>query len=157
MIGESMKLLVINGPNLNFLGIRNTSVYGKEDYNFLVDKIKTHCKEAQVEVVCYQSNYEGGIIDRLQQAYHEGVEGIIINPGAYTHYSYAIRDAISSVSIDTVEVHISDIHSRESFRQVSVTKDVCVHQITGKGLDGYLEGIDYLISQKKQANSGLIS
>ena len=144
-----MKLLVINGPNLNFLGIRNTSVYGKEDYDFLVEKIKKHCLEVEVEVDFYQSNYEGGIIDRLQQAYHDGVEGVVINPGAYTHYSYAIRDAISSVSIDTVEVHISDIHSRESFRHVSVTKDVCVHQITGKGLDGYLEAVDFLLSSKK--------
>lgn len=144
-----MKILVINGPNLNFLGIRNTSVYGKEDYNFLLEKIQAHCREVEVEVEFYQSNYEGGIIDRLQQAYHEGVEGIVINPGAYTHYSYAIRDAIASVSIDTVEVHISDIHSREPFRRVSVTKEVCVHQITGKGLDGYIEGIDYLLGSRR--------
>lgn len=143
-----MKLLVINGPNLNFLGIRNTDVYGKEDYNFLLEKIRNHCREVEVEVDFYQSNYEGGIIDRLQQAYHEGVEGIVINPGAYTHYSYAIRDAIASVQIDTVEVHISDIHTREAFRHVSVTKEVCVHQITGKGLDGYLEGIDYLLKNR---------
>ena len=144
-----MKLLVINGPNLNFLGIRNTDVYGKEDYNFLLEKIKAHCREVEVEVAFYQSNYEGGIIDRLQEAYHEGVEGIVINPGAYTHYSYAIRDAIASVQIDTVEVHISDIHSREAFRHVSVTKDVCIHQITGKGLDGYCEGIDYLLKNRR--------
>lgn len=144
-----MKLLVINGPNLNFLGIRNTAVYGKEDYDFLIGKIKKHCIEVDVEVDFYQSNYEGGIIDRLQQAYHENVEGIVINPGAYTHYSYAIRDAISSVAIDTVEVHISDIYSRESFRHVSVTKDVCVHQIAGRGLDGYLDAIDYLLSSNK--------
>lgn len=144
-----MKLLIMNGPNLNFLGIRNTSVYGKEDYQFLTNKIKKHCLEVEVEVDFYQSNYEGGIIDRLQQAYHEGVDGIVINPGAYTHYSYAIRDAISSVSIDTVEVHISDVQSREAFRRVSVTKDVCVHQITGKGLDGYLEAIDFLLSSRQ--------
>lgn len=144
-----MKLLIMNGPNLNFLGIRNTSVYGKEDYQFLTNKIKKHCLEVEVEVDFYQSNYEGGIIDRLQQAYHEGVDGIVINPGAYTHYSYAIRDAISSVSIDAVEVHISDVQSREAFRRVSVTKDVCVHQITGKGLDGYLEAIDFLLSSRQ--------
>lgn len=144
-----MKILVINGPNLNFLGIRNPDVYGKEDYDFLLDKIRAHCREVEVEVDFYQSNHEGDIIDRLQQAYHEGIEGIVINPGAYTHYSYAIRDAISSVSIDTVEVHISDIHKREDFRKVSVTEDVCVAQISGKGLDGYAEGIDYLLKNRK--------
>ncbi len=143
-----MKLLVINGPNLNFLGIRNTDIYGKEDYDFLLEKVRFHCREVEVDVDFYQSNYEGGIIDRLQQAYHEGVEGIVINPGAYTHYSYAIRDAITSVQIDTVEVHISNINSRESFRHVSVTKEVCVHQVTGKGLDGYIEGIDYLLKNR---------
>jgi len=144
-----MKLLVINGPNLNFLGIRNRDVYGKEDYAFLLEKIKEHCKEVEVEVDFYQSNYEGGIIDRLQEAYHEQIDGVVINPGAYTHYSYAIRDAISSVQIPTVEVHISDIHSREAFRHVSVTKEVCVHQITGQGLEGYLMGVDYLLSEHK--------
>ncbi len=116
--------------------------------DFLLEKVRFHCREVEVDVDFYQSNYEGGIIDRLQQAYHEGVEGIVINPGAYTHYSYAIRDAITSVQIDTVEVHISNINSRESFRHVSVTKEVCVHQVTGKGLDGYIEGIDYLLKNR---------
>lgn len=143
-----MKILVINGPNLNFLGIRNTAVYGNEDYAFLVDKIEKYCVGKGIEVACYQSNYEGGIIDRLQQAYHDKVDGIVINPGAFTHYSYAIRDAISSVQIDTVEVHISNIHEREAFRHVSVTEDVCVKQIAGHGLEGYIEGIQFLESTK---------
>jgi 3-dehydroquinate dehydratase-2 len=139
-----MKVLVINGPNLNFLGIRSTSIYGHEDYKSLVEKIMAYSKNEQVETECYQSNHEGAIIDRLQKAYYDGVDGIVINPGAYTHYSYAIRDAISSIQIPTVEVHISNIHEREAFRHVSVTKDVCEHQIVGKGLVGYLEAISYL-------------
>lgn len=141
-----MQILVINGPNLNFLGIRNKDIYGNEDYDALLSKIRKHCREVEVDVVFFQSNHEGAIIDRLQQAYYESVDGIVINPGALTHYSYALRDAISSVQINTVEVHISDIYSREPFRHVSVTKDVCAHQITGKGLDGYIEAIDYLIT-----------
>lgn len=146
-----MKILVINGPNLNFLGIRNTSVYGDEDYDFLIQKINAHCQKLGIEVECYQSNYEGGIIDRLQKAYHDKVDGIVINPGAYTHYSYAIRDAISSVQIDTVEVHISNIHERETFRHTSVTEAVCVKQICGHGLEGYVEAIDYLEEVKSNA------
>ncbi len=128
---------------LIFLGIRNTAVYGNENYEFLVEKIQGYCKSNNIEVDCYQSNYEGGIIDRLQQAYHDKVDGVVINPGAYTHYSYAIRDAISSVQIDTVEVHISNIYERESFRHTSVTEAVCVKQICGHGLEGYIEAIRY--------------
>lgn len=141
-----MKILVVNGPNLNFLGIRDQSVYGNQSYEALVTLIETHAHEVGVEVVCFQSNSEGAIIDRLQAAYYEKVDGIVINPGAYTHYSYAIRDAIASIMIPTVEVHISNIHERESFRQVSVTQAVCVNQIAGKGLIGYLEGMDYLLT-----------
>jgi len=139
-----MKIVVINGPNLNFLGIRSRDIYGHEDYKSLIEKILTFSHEQQVDTECYQSNHEGAIIDRLQKAYDDGVDGIVINPGAYTHYSYAIRDAISSIMIPTVEVHISNIYEREDFRHVSVTKDVCVHQIFGKGLEGYLEAIAYL-------------
>lgn len=144
-----MKLLVVNGPNLNFLGIRNTGIYGKEDYHFLVKKIEDFCQANEVQVECFQSNHEGAIIDRLQKAYYDQVEGIVINPGALTHYSYALRDAIASVQIDTVEVHISNIYERESFRQVSVTKEVCVHQITGQGLEGYIQGIEFLLKSPK--------
>lgn len=143
-----MKILVINGPNLNFLGIRNTAVYGKEDYNALVEQIQLFCESKGVEVELFQSNHEGAIIDRLQEAYHNGVDGVVINPGAFTHYSYGIRDAISSVHIKTVEVHISNIHEREAFRQISVTNPVCVHQIAGHGLAGYTEAIEFLIKTK---------
>jgi len=136
---------VINGPNLNFLGIRNQAMYGQKTYKNLVEMIESYSKKINVEVMCYQSNHEGAIIDRLQQAYHEKVTGVIINPGAFTHYSYAIRDGIESIQLPTVEVHISDIYQREKFRQISVVTSVCKHKIVGKGLDGYIEAIDYLV------------
>ena len=129
-----MKILVINGPNLNFLGIREKAVYGNQDYDYLCNMIK---EKAEAE-------NEGAIIDRLQEAYFDGTEGIVINPGAYTHYSYAIHDALKSLeNITKVEVHISDITSREEFRKVSVTAPACDKQIYGHGLDGYLEAIDF--------------
>lgn len=140
------KITVINGPNLNFLGIRDKKVYGNEDYNYLVNMIKEYSNNNNVQIEVFQSNSEGAIIDKLQKCYYDKVNGIVINPGAYTHYSYAIRDAISSVNIPTVEVHISNIYEREDFRKVSVVKPVCVHQIYGKGLDGYIEGIEYIIN-----------
>ncbi len=144
-----MKVLVINGPNLNFLGIRDKSIYGAEDYNYLISLITKEAKERVCEVECFQSNSEGGIIDRIQEAYFDGTEGIIINPGAYTHYSYAIRDALASMECFKVEVHISDITKREEFRQISVTKEVCDHQIYGQGIQGYIQALDWLILQKK--------
>ncbi|MCK5761455.1 MAG: type II 3-dehydroquinate dehydratase [Candidatus Izimaplasma sp.] len=143
-----MKLLVINGPNLNFLGIRNKDIYGQETYDDLVNMIQAHCEEVDVEVDCFQSNYEGAIIDRLQKAYKDNIDGIIINPAAYTHYSYAIRDGIASAQIPTVEIHISNIYKREAFRQISVIEPVCIHQIVGKGVNGYIEAIDYLKDNK---------
>ena len=143
-----MKILVVNGPNLNFLGIREKSIYGNEDYNYLVNMIEEYCKDMGIEVECYQSNHEGAIIDKLQEAYFNGTEGIVINPGAYTHYSYAIRDALASVTIPKVEIHISDITKREEFRKVSVTAPACDKQIYGHGLNGYLEAIDFLLEKK---------
>ena len=141
-----MKILVVNGPNLNFLGIREKSIYGNEDYNYLVNMIEEYCKEKGVEVSCFQSNHEGGIIDRLQEAYFDGTEGIVINPGAYTHYSYAIRDALASLAgIYKIEVHISDVNSREEFRHISVTEPVCDGQIVGQGLKGYIMAIDNIL------------
>lgn len=140
-----MKLLVINGPNLNFLGIREKDVYGKEDYNYLLGLIGNKARECGSQVEVFQSNHEGAIIDRIQDAYSDGTEGIVINPGAYTHYSYAIRDALASITIPKVEVHISDITAREEFRKVSVTAPVCQKQIYGQGLDGYLQAIDFLL------------
>ena len=140
-----MKILVINGPNLNFLGIRERAVYGNQDYNYLCNMIKDKAAADGDEVECYQSNHEGAIIDRLQEAYSDGTEGIVINPGAYTHYSYAIHDALKSLeNIIKVEIHISDIQSREEFRKVSVTAPACDKQIYGHGLNGYLEAMDYI-------------
>lgn len=145
---RKMKLLVINGPNLNFLGIREKSVYGNQDYQYLCDMIANKAKETGNEITVFQSNHEGAIIDRLQEAYFDGTEGIVINPGAFTHYSYAIRDALASIVVPKVEIHISDITKREDFRKVSVTKEVCDHQIYGQGLDGYLQAIDYILNKK---------
>ncbi len=139
------KLLVINGPNLNFLGIREKSVYGTQDYAYLLDLIEKKGRETKSRITVFQSNHEGAIIDRIQEAYFDKTEGIVINPGAYTHYSYAIRDALASVPVPKVEIHISDITKREEFRRVSVTAPVCDRQIYGQGLDGYLQAIDFLL------------
>lgn len=139
-----MKLLVINGPNLNFLGIREKSVYGTQDYQYLLDLLQRKAEETDCVITTFQSNHEGAIIDRIQEAYFDGTEGIVINPGAYTHYSYAIRDALASITVPKVEIHISDITKREEFRRVSVTAPVCDRQIYGQGLDGYLQAIDYI-------------
>lgn len=139
-----MKILVINGPNLNFLGIREKKIYGTQDYDYLLGLIGKKAQQDNCQVEVFQSNHEGAIIDRIQDAYSDGTEGIVINPGAYTHYSYAIRDALSSVDIPKIEVHISDITAREEFRKISVTAEVCDGQIFGKGLDGYLLAIDML-------------
>lgn len=143
-----MKILVINGPNINFLGIREKSIYGDQSYNSLIKMIQDKAAAAGAEAECFQSNHEGAIIDRLQQAYYDGTDGVVINPGAYTHYSYAIHDALKSVFVPKVEVHISDINTREEFRKVSVTAPACDKQIVGHGLDGYLEAIDYILAAK---------
>lgn len=140
-----MKLLVINGPNLNFLGIREKSVYGTQDYDDLLQIIAKKGEETGCIIEVFQSNHEGAIIDRLQDAYFDGTEGIVINPGAFTHYSYAIRDALASITVPKVEIHISNIMEREEFRRVSVTAAVCDRQIYGQGLDGYLQAIDYIL------------
>lgn len=142
-----MKILVINGPNLNFLGIREKSVYGTQDYEYLKNMIAGKAQEIGADIEVFQSNYEGGIIDRIQESYFDGTKALIINPGAYTHYSYAIRDALASIVVPKVEVHISDITKREAFRQVSVTREVCDYQIYGRGLQGYLDAIDYCLAQ----------
>lgn len=140
-----MKILVINGPNLNFLGIREKGIYGSQDYNYLLNLLEQKSKELGIDLEVFQSNGEGEIIDRLQEAYHEGVDGIVINPGAYTHYSYAIRDAIASIVCPVIEVHISNIHKREEFRHTSVTAPVCTGQIVGLGLQGYLLAMDAIM------------
>ncbi len=140
------KLLVINGPNLNFLGIREKYIYGNENYDYLVNMIKEEAAKRDAEVECFQSNHEGAIIDRIQQAYFDGTEGIVINPGAYTHYSYAIHDALASVTtIPKCEIHISDITAREDFRKISVTAPACDKQIYGQGLKGYIMAMDFVL------------
>ncbi len=140
-----MKILVINGPNLNFLGIREKNIYGNQDYDYLLNLIGEKGKARGITMEVFQSNHEGAIIDRIQDAYADGTDGIVINPGAYTHYSYAIRDALASIQLPKVEIHISDITKREEFRKISVTAPACDRQIYGHGLEGYLEAIDYIL------------
>lgn len=139
-----MKILVMNGPNINFLGIREKGIYGTQDYAYLVKMLEDKAAAEGHEIEVFQSNYEGGLIDKLQEAYHSGVEGIIINPGAFTHYSIAVRDALASIEVPIVEVHISNVHKREEFRHVSVTAPVCTGQVVGLGLRGYALAMDYL-------------
>lgn len=135
------KYLIINGPNLNMLGVREPGIYGEESYDALCAMVGKKAEELGVAVEFFQSNSEGGIIDKIQSAYGN-VDGIVINPGAYTHYSYAIHDAVKSVNIPTAEVHISNIHKREEFRHRSVTAPACIGQICGFGLNGYLLGLE---------------
>lgn len=144
-----MKILVINGPNLNMLGIREPDHYGRETYADLVAKIEGYCREKGIDCECYQSNHEGCLVDKIQEAYGN-TDGIVINPGAYTHTSVAILDAVKSVSIPTVEVHISKVEQREDFRQISYIRQAAVKTITGLGTDGYLRGIDFLIDYLKK-------
>ena len=143
-----MKILVINGPNLNFLGVREKAIYGNQDYQYLLDLIGKKAEDTDSDIEVFQSNHEGAIIDRIQDAYFDGTQGIVINPGAFTHYSYAIHDALASVTtMPKVEIHISDITSREEFRKISVTAPACDKQIYGQGLDGYLQAIDYVLEK----------
>ena len=142
------KLLVINGPNLNFLGIREPQIYGSVTYENLCEMITSYAKEKNIEVEIYQSNHEGDIVDAIQKAYFDKVDGIVINPAAYTHTSVAILDALKAVSIKTVEVHISDVSKRESFRSISYVRSACIASVIGKGLNGYLEAIDILLENK---------
>ena len=142
-----MKILVINGPNINMLGIREPEHYGKETYNDLVAKIEKHCALKNIEVKIYQSNHEGDLIDEIQKA-HGNADGIVINPGAYTHTSIALLDALLATKIPAVEVHISDVTRREDFRQISYIRAACKASIIGKGLAGYIEAIDYLTENK---------
>ena len=134
---------VINGPNLNMLGIREPDIYGKTDYKALVELIEKHAKEIGVNVEIMQSNHEGDLVDWIQESYKK-IDGIVINPGAYTHTSVAILDAAKAVGIPMVEVHISDVDSREDFRQVSFIRAACKKTISGHGINGYLEAMDFL-------------
>lgn len=142
-----MRILIINGPNLNFLGIREVNIYGKNTYRDLCQYLKKVGKEKHIHIDLFQSNYEGKIIDRLQKAYKQKYDGIIINPGALTHYSYALYDAIKAINIKTVEVHLSDINAREEFRKKSVISDACVATFMGKNFASYEEAIMYFIGE----------
>lgn len=143
-----MKILVLNGPNINMLGIREPNIYGKQTYGDLCDMINAHANKVGLDVEIYQSNHEGALIDKIQQAYFDSVDGIVINPAGYTHTSVALADAIKGVNIPTVEVHISKVSDREAFRQISYVRDVAVDTIEGKGLEGYIQAINLLIANK---------
>jgi len=142
-----VKILVLNGPNMNMLGIRQPEIYGKATYNDLLDMIRTKADALGVEVAFFQSNHEGALVDAIQQAYFDKIDGIIINPAAYTHTSVALLDAVKAVGIPTVEVHVSDPDSREEFRHVSYIRAACVGTIRGHGLNGYLEALELLCSR----------
>ena len=139
-------VLIINGPNLNMLGIREPDLYGKQDYGTLVSMISGHCKELGLECECFQHNHEGAIVDKIQEAYGR-YDAIVINAAAYTHTSVAIMDAIKTVSIPAVEVHITEPNEREEFRHISYVGKACVHRIAGHGFNGYLEAIDWLAAK----------
>lgn len=138
-----MKFLIINGPNINMLGIREPSVYGKQDYEALKQLVQDTCMENGIVCELFQSNHEGAIVDKIQEAYGK-IDGIVINPAAYTHTSIAILDALKAVAIPAVEVHISDVKSRESFRQISYAGMACIKTYMGLGLEGYRKAILYL-------------
>lgn len=140
------KILVLNGPNLNLLGAREPDVYGTVTLADIEREVTAYAAERGVQVDCFQSNHEGVLIDKLHEA-REAYDGVVYNPGAHTHYSYALRDAVSSIDVPTVEVHLSDISTREEFRRVSVIAPVCVAQIKGKGKEGYKEAVDVLLAR----------
>ena len=144
-----MKLLVINGPNLNMLGIREKNIYGAQTYEDLKELLEKTFAEQGIKGEIYQSNHEGALVDRIQQAYFDGTNAIVINPAAYTHTSVAILDALKAVSLPAVEVHISDVKEREDFRQISYAGKACEKTIMGKGFLGYVEAIEYLVEKYK--------
>ena len=140
-----MRFLILNGPNINLLGIREPGIYGAETYQDLVERVSAFCQARGVEASFFQSNHEGDLVDAIQRAYFEKVDGIIFNPAAYTHTSVALLDALKAVKIPTVEVHISRVSEREDFRQVSYVRAACVKTITGQGLEGYCQAAAYLL------------
>lgn len=139
-----MKMLILNGPNMNMLGIREPEIYGHETYEDLMDMIQRHAEELGVEVVCVQSNHEGTLVDEIQKAYFDGIDGIVINPAGYTHTSVAIGDALKAVGLPAVEVHVSDVQNREDFRKISLIRDAVIATVSGQGLKGYLTAMDIL-------------
>lgn len=140
-----MKILVMNGPNLNLLGVREPDIYGKETYESLLEKISSHANLRGVDVKFVQSNHEGALVDAIHQAFYEGMDGIVMNPGAYTHTSVALLDALKATRLPAVEIHISDPDTRESFRHVSYVRAACIATVAGHGMNGYLEALDILV------------
>ena len=143
-----MKIYIINGPNLNLLGIREPGIYGNETYSALISEIEAYAKERGVAVTCLQSNHEGALVDYIHEAFFQKIDGIVLNPGAYTHTSIALLDAIKATGIPTVEVHISDVNAREEFRRISYIRPACLATVSGHGRSGYLEAIDLLLAHK---------
>jgi 3-dehydroquinate dehydratase-2 len=148
-----MKILVIHGVNLNFLGKREKTLYGTKDLDEINNRIKNRSEELKFEIETFQSNHEGEIVDKIQQAYFEGVNYIVINPGAFTHYSIAIRDAILAVNIPAIEVHITNVYKREEFRHKSVISDIVIGKMTGFGDYGYIMALDYINNAREQGIS----
>ena len=146
-----MRILVINGPNLNLLGIREPEIYGKTTYNDMLEEISQWARELKMEVRFFQSNHEGALVDVIQEAYFDKIDGIVINPGAYTHTSVAILDALKAVGIPTVEVHLSKVEDREKFRQISFVSLYAMKKITGNGIQGYRMALEFL---KEYLNEG---
>lgn len=142
-----MKIYIVNGPNLNMLGIREPDIYGRHTYEDLVNELSAYCAEKGVEPIFVQSNHEGELVTAIQNAYFEEADGIVINPAAYTHTSVALLDALKAIALPAVEVHLSDVGSREAFRQISYVREACVATISGKGFDGYKEAIDILLQK----------
>ena len=147
---KEMKILVLNGPNMNMLGIREPEIYGRETYDDLVNMVSDRAKKLGADVSFFQSNHEGSLVDAIQKAYFDKIDGIVFNPAAYTHTSVAIADAVKAVGIPTVEVHVSDVSSRESFRQISYVRSACVKTISGLGLHGYVAALDYLFENYRE-------
>lgn len=144
-----MKILIVNGPNINMLGIRQPDIYGTETYETLVRMLSDRANKLGVEVLFCQSNHEGELIDEIQKAYFDGTDGIIINPAGYTHTSIAIADALKAVDLPTVEVHISDTSKREVFRRISYVRECCIKTVMGEGLQGYITALDFLVGYLK--------
>ena len=141
------KIYVLNGPNLNMLGVREPEIYGDKGYSALIKMLRAYAKAKGVRLVCYQSNHEGDLVDKIQEAYYRGADGIVINPGAYTHTSIALLDAVKATRLPVVEVHISDVSAREDFRQISYVREAAEKTISGHGIDGYVEAIDFLLER----------
>ena len=147
------KIFVINGPNLNLLGVREPAIYGKETYDGLLESLRRYCLAKGIDVTFIQSNHEGDLVDAIHRAFFEGAIGVVINPGAYTHTSIALLDAVKATSLPTVEVHISDVSKREDFRQISYIRAACLATIAGHGTAGYTEAIDLLLAHAKESEA----